>query len=326
MNAPLKRVASALASLALAAGVALAQEFPSRPVELMVAFPAGGSTDIGARVLAAIAEKQLGQPMVVVNKGGAGGQVGWTGRGAAQAGRLFHRLPQSAGHQHGDPRSRAQGDLRSRRFRADHQPDTRPRLDLGTRRQSLQVAQGSGRGGAQGTEHHPHRHHRHPKRRSLGDPNARGGRAGRHLPHRAPRGQRDAAEGGHGRQHRRRVRQRRRRRSAGTQRRDPCARGARPRALEVPARRADHEGARLSDRRLELDARHRRAERHPGTRGREARRRAQEGDGGSRPRRQDGGGRARGEDHGRGRVRHYYRETHERAKKYVEWARSRGHK
>ncbi len=78
MNAPLKRVASALASLALAAGVALAQEFPSRPVELMVAFPAGGSTDIGARVLAAIAEKQLGQPMVVVNKGGAGGQVGWT--------------------------------------------------------------------------------------------------------------------------------------------------------------------------------------------------------------------------------------------------------
>ena len=78
MNGLLKRVASALASLALVAGAALAQEFPSRPVELMVAFPAGGSTDIGARVVAAIAEKQLGQPIVVVNKGGAGGQVGWT--------------------------------------------------------------------------------------------------------------------------------------------------------------------------------------------------------------------------------------------------------
>ena len=78
MNAPLQRVASALASLALAAGAARAQEFPSRPVELMVAFPAGGSTDIGARVLAAIAEKQLGQPIVVVNEAGAGGQIGFT--------------------------------------------------------------------------------------------------------------------------------------------------------------------------------------------------------------------------------------------------------
>ena len=70
-------VVGALASFALAGGTA-AQEFPTRPVELMVAFPAGGSTDVGARIVAAIAEKQLGQPMVVVNKGGAGGQVGWT--------------------------------------------------------------------------------------------------------------------------------------------------------------------------------------------------------------------------------------------------------
>jgi tripartite-type tricarboxylate transporter receptor subunit TctC len=44
----------------------------------MVAYGAGGETDIGARILAAIAEKDLGQPIVVVNKGGAGGQVGWT--------------------------------------------------------------------------------------------------------------------------------------------------------------------------------------------------------------------------------------------------------
>jgi len=44
----------------------------------MVAYPAGGSTDVGARILAAIAEKKLGQPMIVLNKGGAGGQVGWT--------------------------------------------------------------------------------------------------------------------------------------------------------------------------------------------------------------------------------------------------------
>jgi tripartite-type tricarboxylate transporter receptor subunit TctC len=44
----------------------------------MVAYPPGGSTDVGARIVAAIAEKALGQSIVVVNKGGAGGQVGWT--------------------------------------------------------------------------------------------------------------------------------------------------------------------------------------------------------------------------------------------------------
>jgi len=55
-----------------------AAAYPEKPVSLMVAYPAGGSTDIGARILAAIAEKKLGQPMIVLNKGGAGGQVGWT--------------------------------------------------------------------------------------------------------------------------------------------------------------------------------------------------------------------------------------------------------
>jgi tripartite-type tricarboxylate transporter receptor subunit TctC len=44
----------------------------------MVAYPAGGSTDVAARIVAAIAEKELGQSIVVINKGGAGGQVGWT--------------------------------------------------------------------------------------------------------------------------------------------------------------------------------------------------------------------------------------------------------
>jgi tripartite-type tricarboxylate transporter receptor subunit TctC len=67
------------AALALAAaGTAGAQNFPNKPVQLMVAFPAGGGTDVAARILAAIAEKSLGQPIVVINKGGAGGQVGWT--------------------------------------------------------------------------------------------------------------------------------------------------------------------------------------------------------------------------------------------------------
>ena len=60
------------------AGSAFAQNYPTKPITLQVPYPAGGSSDVGARIVAAIAEKQIGQPMVVVNKAGAGGQVGWT--------------------------------------------------------------------------------------------------------------------------------------------------------------------------------------------------------------------------------------------------------
>jgi tripartite-type tricarboxylate transporter receptor subunit TctC len=68
-----------LAGLLLAIPVTvLAQAYPTKPVQLMVAYPAGGSTDVAARIVAAIAEKELGQSIVVINKGGAGGQVGWT--------------------------------------------------------------------------------------------------------------------------------------------------------------------------------------------------------------------------------------------------------
>jgi len=69
---------AALAVAAVVAGAAAQQDYPTRPIQLMVAFPAGGSTDIAARIVASIAEKELGQAIVVVNKGGAGGQVGWT--------------------------------------------------------------------------------------------------------------------------------------------------------------------------------------------------------------------------------------------------------
>lgn len=65
----------AILTLLVTAGTAV--DYPTRPVQLMVAYPAGGSTDVGARIVAAIAEKELGQPIVVVNKAGAGGQVGW---------------------------------------------------------------------------------------------------------------------------------------------------------------------------------------------------------------------------------------------------------
>ncbi len=51
------------------------QAFPGRPLKLIVAFPAGGPTDITMRVLADNASKILGQPVVVENKPGAGGTL-----------------------------------------------------------------------------------------------------------------------------------------------------------------------------------------------------------------------------------------------------------
>jgi tripartite-type tricarboxylate transporter receptor subunit TctC len=65
-------------SLALFVGSAYAADYPTKPITLQVPYAAGGSSDVGARIVAAIAEKQIGQPIVVVNKAGAAGQVGWT--------------------------------------------------------------------------------------------------------------------------------------------------------------------------------------------------------------------------------------------------------
>lgn len=53
-----------------------ADNFPSRPITMIVPFPAGGATDIQIRKLSEIAGRHLGQPIVVVNKPGAGGTMG----------------------------------------------------------------------------------------------------------------------------------------------------------------------------------------------------------------------------------------------------------
>lgn len=57
---------------------AAAQDYPVRPINLIVMATAGGPTDVAARILGGIAEKIIKQPIVIVNKVGAGGQVGWT--------------------------------------------------------------------------------------------------------------------------------------------------------------------------------------------------------------------------------------------------------
>ena len=64
------------AALVLFAGSAMGQAWPAKPIRVMVPFPPGGSTDIVARIMAQKLERPLGQPLVVENRGGAGGTLG----------------------------------------------------------------------------------------------------------------------------------------------------------------------------------------------------------------------------------------------------------
>jgi tripartite-type tricarboxylate transporter receptor subunit TctC len=58
------------------AGVAFAQEkYPDKPINFIIGYPAGGSTDVCARPLVAAASKILGQPVIVVNKPGGSSAV-----------------------------------------------------------------------------------------------------------------------------------------------------------------------------------------------------------------------------------------------------------
>jgi tripartite-type tricarboxylate transporter receptor subunit TctC len=67
-----------LASSALFSGRAVADDWPSHPLTLIVPFPAGGSADVQSRVIAQGLSEALGQPVVVENKPGAGGNIAAT--------------------------------------------------------------------------------------------------------------------------------------------------------------------------------------------------------------------------------------------------------
>lgn len=74
----LRRLLLTLAPLLLAAGTATAQSFPTKPVTLIVPFPAGGPSDALARALAQGMAADLKQTVVVENIGGASGTIGLT--------------------------------------------------------------------------------------------------------------------------------------------------------------------------------------------------------------------------------------------------------
>jgi tripartite-type tricarboxylate transporter receptor subunit TctC len=70
------RRAALLAGCAALPLIALAQDFPQRPVTLVVPYPAGGATDTLGRILAKTMSQKLGQPVIVENKAGAGTTIG----------------------------------------------------------------------------------------------------------------------------------------------------------------------------------------------------------------------------------------------------------
>ncbi|MBW7382502.1 tripartite tricarboxylate transporter substrate binding protein, partial [Escherichia coli] len=78
----MNKVRSLAIAVALAAGTIgasaahAADKYPNKPIRVIVPFAPGGSTDIIARLVTQRMSQELGQPMVVENKGGAGGAIG----------------------------------------------------------------------------------------------------------------------------------------------------------------------------------------------------------------------------------------------------------
>jgi tripartite-type tricarboxylate transporter receptor subunit TctC len=76
MPSGLRLIAVGVALFGLVMGDGFAQAYPSRAVSLIVPWPAGGRTDLTARIVASHLRNHIGQPVVVINKPGAGGVLG----------------------------------------------------------------------------------------------------------------------------------------------------------------------------------------------------------------------------------------------------------
>ena len=69
-------LAAGAAALSVVPRVASALDYPTRPVRIVVGFPAGGPTDFHARLIGPWLSEQLGQPFIIENRSGAGGNIG----------------------------------------------------------------------------------------------------------------------------------------------------------------------------------------------------------------------------------------------------------
>jgi tripartite-type tricarboxylate transporter receptor subunit TctC len=76
MARPFTALATAIATVLALSGVAAAQDYPNHTVKIIVPFPAGGTADAMPRIVADFLTKKWGQPVIVENKSGAGGNVG----------------------------------------------------------------------------------------------------------------------------------------------------------------------------------------------------------------------------------------------------------
>ena len=73
---PFRALVGAIAAMVALGGTAAAQDYPNKPITLIIPWVAGGPTDIVMRAVAEAAQKHLGQPIIVENKAGGGGSVG----------------------------------------------------------------------------------------------------------------------------------------------------------------------------------------------------------------------------------------------------------
>src|SRR5262245_6227703 len=69
-------LAASAAALSTVSHIAWAQTYPTRPVRLIVGFPPGGVVDLYARLIGQWLSERLGQPFIIENRAGAGGNIG----------------------------------------------------------------------------------------------------------------------------------------------------------------------------------------------------------------------------------------------------------
>jgi len=71
-----RQIIFAFLAVMAVAGVANADEYPNRPIHIIVPFPPGGGIDVAMRIIGQELSNDLGQPVIVDNRSGAGGMVG----------------------------------------------------------------------------------------------------------------------------------------------------------------------------------------------------------------------------------------------------------